>query len=111
MHDIGAFCLDKASETADPQGHHPWPATHPSADVYMQRALAHHQHRAPRRRRLEESLAAIRQLTKGPQILIGSSMGGWLTLLAARALHKSGDTGRLKGLVLLAPAVDFSTAI
>jgi pimeloyl-ACP methyl ester carboxylesterase len=60
---------------------------------------------------LEESLAAIRELTDGPQILIGSSMGGWLALLAARALHENGECGRLKGLILLAPAVDFTEAL
>jgi pimeloyl-ACP methyl ester carboxylesterase len=60
---------------------------------------------------LEESLTAIRQLTQGPQILAGSSMGGWFALLAARALHKSGETERLKGLVLLAPAVDFTEVL
>ena len=60
---------------------------------------------------LEESLAAIRILTGGPQILVGSSMGAWLALLAARALHESGEEERLKGLVLIAPAVDFTEAL
>jgi pimeloyl-ACP methyl ester carboxylesterase len=60
---------------------------------------------------LEESLAAIRSLTQGPQILVGSSMGGWLALLAAKALHESGEADRLKGLVLIAPAVDFTEAL
>jgi pimeloyl-ACP methyl ester carboxylesterase len=60
---------------------------------------------------LQESLAAIRALTKGPQILVGSSMGGWLALLAARGLHESGETERLKGLVLLAPAIDFTEVL
>lgn len=60
---------------------------------------------------LEDSLAAIRGLTTGPQILAGSSMGGWLALLAARALRESGEVERLKGLVLIAPAVDFTEAM
>ena len=60
---------------------------------------------------LEECLAAIRALTTGPQILVGSSMGGWLALLAAKSLHESGETERLKGLILLAPAVDFTEVL
>ncbi|MEJ0094806.1 MAG: alpha/beta hydrolase [Methylocella sp.] len=60
---------------------------------------------------LEEALAGLRALTKGPQILVGSSMGGWLALLAARALFASGEAGRLRGLVLIAPAVDFTEAL
>jgi pimeloyl-ACP methyl ester carboxylesterase len=57
---------------------------------------------------LEEALAIIRAETSGPQILVGSSMGGWLVLLAARAFGQSGEISRLAGLVLLAPAVDMT---
>jgi pimeloyl-ACP methyl ester carboxylesterase len=57
---------------------------------------------------LEEALTMIRAQTSGPQILVGSSMGGWLALLAARAFAQSGELNRLAGLVLLAPAVDMT---
>lgn len=52
-----------------------------------------------------EEAEAVFGLTAGPQIVIGSSMGGWLALLLARRLRASGEK-RLKGLVLVAPAVD-----
>jgi len=45
--------------------------------------------------------------TLGPQIVIGSSMGGWLALLLARALRRRGET-RIAGMVLIAPAVDMT---
>lgn len=60
---------------------------------------------------LEESLAIIRAASEGPQTLVGSSMGGWLSLLAARALAGAGETERLAGMVLIAPAVDFTDAL
>ncbi|MDF2116833.1 alpha/beta hydrolase [Roseiarcaceae bacterium H3SJ34-1] len=60
---------------------------------------------------LGDSLSVIRQLSDGPQILVGSSMGGWISLLAARALAQSGEESRLAGLVLIAPAVDFTEAL
>jgi pimeloyl-ACP methyl ester carboxylesterase len=56
----------------------------------------------------EEALAVFRAETKGRQIVIGSSMGGWIALLLARALAAAGETDRLQGLVLIAPAVDFT---
>lgn len=59
---------------------------------------------------LEESLAVIEGCCEGPQILIGSSMGGWMALLAARAMRQTKANARasLAGLVLIAPAPDFT---
>jgi len=54
-----------------------------------------------------EEAQAVFATTQGPQIVIGSSMGGWLALLLTRALLKAG-TGRVRGLVLIAPAVDMT---
>jgi pimeloyl-ACP methyl ester carboxylesterase len=52
---------------------------------------------------LEEALAAIDQLTSGPLIVIGSSMGGWIALhLALRRPE------RLRALVGIAAAPDFT---
>jgi pimeloyl-ACP methyl ester carboxylesterase len=59
---------------------------------------------------LEDSLAVFDACCQGPQVVIGSSMGGWMALLLARALARRGSIGRatLKGLVLIAPAPDFT---
>lgn len=60
---------------------------------------------------LEESLAVFGNRAKGPQIVIGSSMGGWMALLLARALAKDpslAKDAKLAGLVLIAPAPDFT---
>jgi pimeloyl-ACP methyl ester carboxylesterase len=59
---------------------------------------------------LEESVAVFRACCQGPQVAIGSSMGGWLALLLARELARSSRAGdpTLAGLVLIAPAVDFT---
>ena len=58
---------------------------------------------------LEESVAVFEQFCRGPQVVIGSSMGGWMALLLARALarHKAASAS-LAGLVLIAPAPDFT---
>jgi pimeloyl-ACP methyl ester carboxylesterase len=61
---------------------------------------------------LEESVAVYRQFAKGPQVVIGSSMGGWLALLLAARLRESKGSApqntSLAGMVLIAPAVDFT---
>src|SRR5581483_8591992 len=59
---------------------------------------------------LEESRAVFDACCCGPQIAIGSSMGGWIALLLARDLARRTGTGAatIAGLVLIAPAVDFT---
>jgi pimeloyl-ACP methyl ester carboxylesterase len=57
---------------------------------------------------LEESLAVYRAFAKEPQILIGSSMGGWIALLMAQRLREIAGAAPLAGMVLIAPAVDFT---
>lgn len=58
---------------------------------------------------LEESLAVLRRHGGQSPLLVGSSMGGWLALLAARALGGLGNPPA--GLLLIAPAVDFTEAL
>lgn len=51
----------------------------------------------------EDAEAAITALTEGPQVLVGSSMGGWIALLMARRIPD-----RIAGLVTIAAAPDFT---
>src|SRR5205814_2292477 len=61
---------------------------------------------------LEESVAVFQRFCEGPQGVIGSSMGGWIALLLARELARRGEgRGSLAGLVLIAPAPDFTEAL
>jgi len=61
---------------------------------------------------LEESVAVFERFCTGPQIVIGSSMGGWMALLLAREIAKrAGSHASLAGLVLIAPAPDFTEAL
>jgi len=51
----------------------------------------------------DDALQVLDELTQGPQILIGSSMGGWISTLVALARPE-----RFAGMVLVAPAPDFT---
>lgn len=50
-----------------------------------------------------DAAAVLDALTEGPQVLVGSSMGGWIALLLARA-----RPDRIAGLVGIAAAPDFT---
>ena len=65
---------------------------------------------------LEDSVAVFRHFCRGPQIVIGSSMGGWMALLLARELNRLAASGvspeaSIAGMVLIAPAPDFTEAL
>jgi len=60
---------------------------------------------------LEDALAVFKDRAKGLQIVVGSSMGGWMALLLAKALAENpslAPDAKLAGLVLIAPAPDFT---
>lgn len=57
----------------------------------------------------DDALAVVAALAGDERlILVGSSMGGWIALLVAKALAARGEAGRLAGMVLIAPATDFT---
>jgi pimeloyl-ACP methyl ester carboxylesterase len=61
---------------------------------------------------LAESFAVFTACCEGPQVLVGSSMGGWIALLLARELRRAPSAkARVAGMVLIAPAVDFTEAL
>jgi len=51
----------------------------------------------------EDAIAVLDELTVGPLVLVGSSMGGWISCLAAIAMPQ-----RVKAMLLIAPAPDFT---
>ncbi len=59
---------------------------------------------------LTQSLAVFGRFTEGRQILVGSSMGAWIALRMAQELRRAGQD-RVAGLVLLAPAPDFTAEL
>jgi pimeloyl-ACP methyl ester carboxylesterase len=54
----------------------------------------------------EDAIAALDEVCQGPQVIVGSSMGGWIMLLAALARPQ-----RVAGLVGVAAAPDFTEAL
>lgn len=57
---------------------------------------------------LEESIAVIDHVAPQQVILVGSSMGGWIALRAVQELKKHDKAPKIAGLVLIAPAPDFT---
>jgi pimeloyl-ACP methyl ester carboxylesterase len=57
---------------------------------------------------LDDALAILAAHVPAPAILVGSSMGGWISLLATRRLREVAPLRAPCGLVLIAPAVDFT---
>lgn len=50
-----------------------------------------------------DAAAILDGLTKGPQVLVGSSMGGWIAMLLAKRMPE-----KIKGIVTIAAAPDFT---
>jgi pimeloyl-ACP methyl ester carboxylesterase len=59
---------------------------------------------------LEDATAVFTRVTAGPQVIIGSSMGGYLALLLLRRLIEQAPAhaARIKALILIAPAWDMT---
>ncbi len=56
----------------------------------------------------DDAYEAFTRLTAGPQIVVGSSMGGWIALLLVKRLQEARQAGRVAGLVGIAAAPDFT---
>lgn len=58
---------------------------------------------------LDDARGVFRRNARGPQILVGSSMGGWLAVLLARERLSGAAPGTgIAGLILIAPAIDMT---
>ncbi|MGI9522113.1 MAG: alpha/beta hydrolase [Hyphomicrobiaceae bacterium] len=62
---------------------------------------------------LEEAVAIMETVTTGRQVVVGSSMGGYIALLMLRQLLSTGESAanRIHSLVLIAPAWDMTEAL
>ncbi|GEO13947.1 alpha/beta hydrolase [Microvirga aerophila] len=57
---------------------------------------------------LEETVSVMEGFVTSRPILVGSSMGGWISLLAARRLTETRPDLAPAGIILIAPAVDMT---
>jgi pimeloyl-ACP methyl ester carboxylesterase len=60
---------------------------------------------------LEEAIAVIDTLKPKKLVLVGSSMGGWIALRLVQELKKRKKAPKLEGIVLIAPAPDFTSEL
>lgn len=60
---------------------------------------------------LEEALAVITRFAPEEVILVGSSMGGWIALRALQEIARRSLPVKVKGVVLIAPAPDFTVEL
>ncbi len=57
---------------------------------------------------LDQAERVFQDHAHGPQIILGSSLGAWIALLLYRKLTRAGQSDRVAGIVLLAPAADMT---
>ncbi|MGL4634726.1 MAG: alpha/beta hydrolase [Beijerinckiaceae bacterium] len=60
---------------------------------------------------IEDASAVLTKAVEAPPIIVGSSMGGWIATLIAKRLFEQGKGGKIAGLVLIAPACDFTESL
>ncbi|KAB1089174.1 alpha/beta hydrolase [Neorhizobium galegae] len=60
---------------------------------------------------LEEAIAVLDDIRPKRVILVGSSMGGWITLRLVQELKKRKRAAKVDGIVLIAPAPDFTAEL
>jgi pimeloyl-ACP methyl ester carboxylesterase len=59
----------------------------------------------------EDAVAVLTRVIERPPVIVGSSMGGWIAVLIAKRLMEQDKSGKIAGLVLIAPACDFTETL